>query len=109
LALFVLLRRLRRPPPFPYTTLSRSTSAKNSEGGEMMNPFRRAAKTAGAGGLGFLGGILLEHGIEAVTGLDFVDGVLAVAGAVVGIGAVNRDVIETAARQIERRFGVPAH
>lgn len=75
----------------------------------MMNPFRRAAKTAGAGGLGFLGGILLEHGIEAVTGLDFVDGVLAVAGAVVGIGAVNRDVIETAARQIERRFGVPAH
>ncbi|MBO8142680.1 MAG: hypothetical protein H0Z37_10995 [Firmicutes bacterium] len=74
-----------------------------------MNPFTRAAKTAAAGGVGYLGGILLEHGIEALTGMDFVDGVLAVAGALVGAGAANRDMIEAAARQIERRFGVPAH
>ena len=39
---------------------------------------KRVAKTAAAGGLGFLAGLLLERGLESLTGMDFVDGVFAV-------------------------------
>ena len=68
----------------------------------MSNSIKR---TAAGGAIGFLGGILVEHGIEALTGTDFINGVAEVAGAVLGMALVNRDLIETAYTQINRRFG----
>lgn len=62
-------------------------------------------RTAVGGTLGFLGGVLVEHGIEALTGADFINGVCEVAGAVLGAALVNRDLIETSYTQISRRFG----
>lgn len=67
----------------------------------MVNSLKR---TAVGGTLGFLGGILVEHGIEAVTGVDFINGVCEVAGAVMGAALVNRDLVETAYTQIKRTF-----
>ena len=62
-------------------------------------------RTAAGGTIGFLGGILVERGIEALTGTDFVNGVCEVAGAVMGAALVNRDLVETAYTQIKRQFG----
>ena len=62
-------------------------------------------RTAVGGTLGFLGGVLVEHGIQALTGVDFINGVCEVAGAVVGMTLVNRELIETAANQMRRQFG----
>lgn len=65
----------------------------------------RLAKTAAFGGVGYLGGLLLEHGIESVTGLDFVDGLFAVAGSVLAAMYVNRDMVEAASQNIKAMFG----
>ncbi len=62
-------------------------------------------KTAAGGTIGFLGGILVEHGIEAVFGVDFVNGVCEIAGAVLGMAMVNRDLVEAAYRQIRLSTG----
>ncbi len=62
-------------------------------------------RTAVGGTLGFLGGALVEHGIEALTGVDFINGVAEVGGALMGAAFVNRDLIETAYTQIKRQFG----
>lgn len=69
---------------------------------------KRAARTGAYAGLGYLGGLLLEMGIEYVTGIDFAEAVwsLAVTSGLVGAGLANRDLIEAASRQIERHFGV---
>lgn len=61
----------------------------------------KMVKTAAGGTIGFLGGILVEHGIHAVFGTDFINGVCEIAGAVLGMALVNRDLIETAYRQIK--------
>lgn len=62
-------------------------------------------RTAVGGTIGFLGGVLVEHGIEALTGADFINGVCEVAGAVLGMTLVNRELVETAYTQIKRQFG----
>jgi len=62
-------------------------------------------RTAVGGTIGFLGGVLLEHGIEALTGADFINGVCEIAGAVMGVALVNRDLVESAYNQIRRQFG----
>jgi hypothetical protein len=62
-------------------------------------------RTAAGGTIGFLGGVLVEHGIEALTGADFVNGVCEIAGAAMGAALVNRDLVETAYAQIQRQFG----
>ena len=66
---------------------------------------KRTTKTALAGGVGFLGGLLLERGLESLTGLDFVDGVFAVGGAVLAALHVNRDLVEAASENIRAMFG----
>ena len=66
---------------------------------------KRVAKTAAAGGLGFLAGLLLERGLESLTGMDFVDGVFAVGGAVLASLQVNRDLVEVASKNIRDMFG----
>lgn len=66
---------------------------------------RKIAKTTAAGGAGFLAGLLLEKGLESLTGLDFVDGLFAVSGSILAALSVNRDLVEAAARNIEQMFG----
>jgi hypothetical protein len=66
---------------------------------------KRVTKTAVAGGVGFLGGLLLEQGLESLTGLDFVDGVFAIGGSVLAAMHVNRDLVEVAAENIKAMFG----
>jgi len=65
----------------------------------------RLTRTIAAGGGGYLAGLLLEKGMERVIGLDFVDGVLTVGGAVLASMYVNRDIVEAAADNIRRMFG----
>jgi hypothetical protein len=65
----------------------------------------RVKQTLVAGGGGYLAGLLLEHGIESVTGLDFVDGVLEVGGAILATMLINRDLVEGAATNIRHLFG----
>ena len=66
---------------------------------------KRVAKTAAAGGLGFLAGLLLERGLDSFTGMDFVDRVFAVGGAVLASLQVNRDMVEVASKNIRDMFG----
>jgi len=66
---------------------------------------KRTSKTALGGSLGFLGGILVEHGIQTVFGVDFIDGVCEIAGTVLGMTMVNRDLIEAAYEAIQRETG----
>jgi hypothetical protein len=65
----------------------------------------KIVKTTAAGGAGFLAGLLLEKGLESITGLDFVDGLFAVSGSILAALSVNRDLVEAAARNIEQMFG----
>mgnify|MGYP007076491167 CR=1 FL=1 len=66
---------------------------------------RKVVKTTAAGGAGFLAGLLLERGLESLTGIDFVDGLFAVSGSVLAMLSVNRDLAEAAARNIRQMFG----
>ncbi|MCB1152736.1 MAG: hypothetical protein H6684_16350 [Deltaproteobacteria bacterium] len=62
-------------------------------------------KTAAGGTIGFLGGALFEQGIESVLGVDFVNGVCEIAGAVAGMAYVNREMVDAAYRQIKMYTG----
>jgi len=64
----------------------------------------RITRTGAAGGAGFLGGLLLEKGLESLAGVEFVDGVMAVAGSAISAAHVNRDLIEAASRNIRHKF-----
>ena len=65
----------------------------------------KLVKNVMGGSLGFLGGILVEHGIETVTGVDFINGVCEIAGTIIGLSLVNRDLIEAAYDAIRRETG----
>ncbi|NLL49486.1 MAG: hypothetical protein GX249_13010 [Firmicutes bacterium] len=65
----------------------------------------KIVKTTAAGGVGFLAGLLLELGLESITGLDFVDGLFAVSGSVLAALSVNRELVKAASRNIEQMFG----
>ena len=62
-------------------------------------------KTTTAGGVGFLAGLLLERGLESLTGLDFVDGLFAVSGSILAALSVNKELVKAASRNIEQMFG----
>jgi hypothetical protein len=66
---------------------------------------QKIVKTAVAGGVGYLGGLLLEQGLESLTGLDFVDGIFAVGGSILAALHVNRDMVETISDNIRTIFG----
>lgn len=66
---------------------------------------KRLTRTALAGGGGYLAGLLVEKGLESVIGLDFVDGIMTVGGAVLASMYVNRDVVQAAADNIQQIFG----
>jgi hypothetical protein len=44
-----------------------------------------------------LAGLLLEQGLESLTGLDFVDGLFAVSGSILAALSVNRELVQAAA------------
>jgi len=58
-----------------------------------MNRLKRTIKQGTVGGLA---GLIAEHGLEAATGLDFVNGVMGIAGVTLGIANANRDLITQA-------------
>lgn len=66
---------------------------------------KRITRTVAAGGGGYLAGLLVERGLESVIGLDFVDGVMAVGGAVLSAAYVNKDIVAAAADNIRDMFG----
>ncbi|HNR66706.1 MAG TPA: hypothetical protein PKN04_01650 [bacterium] len=45
---------------------------------------------------GGLAGFIAERGLEYATGVDFIDGVMEIAGATLGVLAANRDLIQLA-------------
>ncbi len=61
-----------------------------------MNKIERMKKTITHGALGGLAGFIAERGLEAATGIDFVNGVFEIAGASLGIVNANRDLIQIA-------------
>ncbi len=53
----------------------------------------RTAKHAAVGGIA---GYIAERGVEHLTGIDFVNGVLEIAGATLGVANANRDLVAMA-------------
>lgn len=56
----------------------------------------RLHRTASHGVIGGIAGFIVERGLESATGMDFIDGVLEIAGATLGIAHANRDMIRQA-------------
>lgn len=56
----------------------------------------RLKRTLSSGALGGLAGFIIERGLEAATGVNFVDGVMEIAGATLGVAHANRDLVEAA-------------
>lgn len=55
----------------------------------------RAAKSIRQGLIGGIAGYLAERGLESAFGVDFVNGVLEIAGATLGVAYANRDLVES--------------
>jgi len=62
----------------------------------MREQIDRIKKTATQGAIGGLAGFILERGLESATGVDFINGVLEVAGATLGVVNANKDLIKLA-------------
>ncbi len=60
----------------------------------MMND--RIMRTAKHAAMGGIAGYIAERGIEHMTGIDFVNGVLEIAGAGLGAAHANRDLVAMA-------------
>ena len=60
----------------------------------MNNRLARFKKTASQGTIGGIAGFIAERGLESLTGMDFVDGVLEIAGITLGMASANRDLIK---------------
>jgi len=56
----------------------------------------RLKRTITQGAVGGIAGLIAERGLEAATGLDFINGVLEIAGVTLGIANANRDLITQA-------------
>jgi len=59
-----------------------------------MIKLNRLKKSATHGMVGGLAGFIVERGLETATGMDFIDGVLEIAGATLGVINANRDLVE---------------
>lgn len=55
----------------------------------------RARNSIKQGLIGGLAGYIAERGLETAFGVDFIDGVLEIAGATLGIAHANRDLVES--------------
>lgn len=56
----------------------------------------RLKKSVTQGAIGGLAGFIVERGLEAATGIDFINGVFEIAGATLGVVNANRDLIKLA-------------
>lgn len=65
----------------------------------------RIKQTVKSGVLGGLAGFIVERGLETATGIDFVNGVLEIAGATLGAVHANRDLVELAYDATKRVVG----
>lgn len=65
----------------------------------------RLKKTVTSGALGGLAGYIAERGLESATGIDFINGVLEIAGATLGAMHANRDLVELAYDATKRIAG----
>jgi hypothetical protein len=65
----------------------------------------RIKKTVTSGALGGLAGFIVERGLESATGIDFINGVLEIAGATLGAVHANRDLVELAYDATKRVVG----
>ncbi|RME00237.1 MAG: hypothetical protein D6814_03895 [Calditrichaeota bacterium] len=55
---------------------------------------KRTKQTLQSGLMGGLAGYITERGLESAFGIDFINGVLEIAGATMGIALANRDIVE---------------
>ena len=55
---------------------------------------KRTKQTVQSGLMGGIAGYLAERGLESAFGIDFINGVLEIAGATMGIALANRDLVE---------------
>ena len=62
----------------------------------MRKKIERLRRTATQGVIGGLAGFIVERGLESATGVEFINGVLEIAGSTLGILNANRDLIELA-------------
>lgn len=62
----------------------------------MKSKIDRIKRSATQGAIGGLAGYIVEAGLESATGIDFVNGVLEIAGATLGVMNANRDLISLA-------------
>ena len=65
----------------------------------------RIKKTLAGGTIGGIAGFIIERGLEAATGLDYIDGVMEIAGATLGVAHANRDLVEAAYDATKRIMG----
>ena len=65
----------------------------------------RIKKTITNGAIGGLAGFIVERGLETATGIDFIDGVLEIAGATLGAVHANRDLVQLAYDATKRVVG----
>ncbi|MFC1554957.1 hypothetical protein ACFL7D_10000 [candidate division KSB1 bacterium] len=64
----------------------------------------RIIKSIKQGVVGGIAGLIVEHGLQMLTGTDFIDGVLEIAGVSLGIANANRDLIEQAYDTVKTRL-----
>jgi len=65
---------------------------------------KRAVSTIKQGAIGGIAGYIAERGLESATGMDFIDGVLEIAGTTLGIAHANKDLVAQAYSIITERF-----
>ncbi len=70
----------------------------------------RAKQSLQGGIVGGLAGYIAERGLESALGVDFINGVLEIAGATLGVAMANRDLVEQLYYAIKETTGKePAH
>jgi hypothetical protein len=70
-----------------------------------MNNTDRIKKTITQGAIGGLAGFIAERGLEAATGVDFINGVFEIAGVTLGILNANKDLIQLAYNSVVKVTG----
>ncbi len=65
----------------------------------------RIKRTLTGGVIGGLAGFIVERGLEAAIGIDFIDGVMEIAGVTLGVAQANRDLVEAAYDATKRVVG----
>ncbi len=65
----------------------------------------RAKQSLQGGIVGGIAGYIAERGLESALGVDFINGVLEIAGATLGVAMANRDLVENLYYAIKETTG----